>query len=249
MNLTSSISKSCRCGDKVAGSTPVTLSVKHREMNVIQRLSFGAMLLGAVTVLAQSPSNPDNTSAQAAQAQESTAEIPTVSPTVAPIEPPSLIPPNSLPGPDAASLPQTPPAPELQQLIDLFKKSSLGKTADEHRLHVQMAELETRIRNDEDLHKLKLSAYAAATDLERRHRFRAYYELYYRKLRARAESPELRDYLAAQAAGHELVLLQPRVRHETDEPEAARLALARAGTAAAPLASPAQAKVNDVFHP
>ncbi|MBA3831183.1 MAG: hypothetical protein H0X34_04690 [Chthoniobacterales bacterium] len=218
-------------------------------MNVIQRLTFCAMLVGTVTAWAQAPTNPDNTSAQAARAQEATAEIPAASPTIAPIEPPSLIPPNSLPGPDAASLPLAPAAPELQQLLDLFKKSSLGKTADEHRLHIQMAELETHIRNDEDLHQLKRSAQGGGTDLERRHWLRAYYELYYRKLRARAETPELRDYLAAQAASHELTLLQPRVRHNTDEAEAAKLALARGGTAAAPLATPSQAKVNNVFHP
>ena len=219
------------------------------KINVIQRLSFGAMLLVCMPAWAQSPANPDNTSAQSAQAQESTAEIPPASPTIAPIEPPSLIPPNSLPGPDAASLPQIPATPELQLLNSLFKQSSLGKAADEHRLHVQMAELETHIRNDEDLHKLKRSAFDAGTDLERRHRLRVYYDLYFRKLRGRAAPPELRDYVAAQAASHELTLLQPRVRHETDEAEAAKLAQARSGTTAAPLHTPAQAKVSDVLHP
>ncbi len=207
------------------------------------------MLLVAVAAWAQSPASPDNTSAQAAKAQEATTEIPAASPSVAPIEPPSLIPPNSLPGPDAGSLPQIPAAPELQLLNSLFKQSSLGKAADEHRLHVQLAELETLTRNEEDLHELKRFAFAARTDLKRRHRLRAYYEMYYRKLRTHAATPELRDYVDAQAASHELILLQPRVRHQSDEAEAARLAQAKAGASAAPLPTPAQAKVNNVFRP
>jgi hypothetical protein len=109
--------------------------------------------------------------------------------------------------------------------------------------------LETQIRNDEDLHQLERAALQARTDLERRRGLRAYYQLYYRKLRDRAATPELRDYLTAQAARHELTLLQPRVRHEADEAEAARLALGKAETEAIPLPTPVQAKVNNIYRP
>lgn len=212
---------------------------------------LGAMLLftSAAAVSAQIPVSPDNTNAQAVRAEQSTADLPHPSPTIAPIEPPSLIPPNTLPGPGAAALPQIPSAPELDQLNALFRQTSLGKAADEHRLHVQMAELEVQIRNDRDLHQLRHSADEARTDLERRHRFRTYYEHYFGKLLARAQAPELKDYLKAQEAAHELVLLQPRVRHETDEAEASTLAQARAGASVAPLATPTQAKVNNIFRP
>ena len=79
--------------------------------------------------------------------------------------------------------------------------------------------------------------------IDRRHRLKAYYELYYNKLRARATTPELIAYLKLQAAAHESILLQPRVRHETDEAKGATPA-----TSTAPLRRPAQAKVNNIFH-
>ena len=43
-------------------------------------------------------------------------------------------------------------------LNDYFKQTSLGKVADEYRLHLQMAALETHIRNDTDLHEARASA-------------------------------------------------------------------------------------------
>ncbi len=198
---------------------------------------------------AQSTTNPDNTSAQAAAALNATSTAAAPSPSVTEsIEPPSLIPPNILPAP--GSLPAVPNAPELQQLTTLFKQSSLGKVGDEHRLHLQMAELEVQIRNDQDLHDLRAAADRAPTDLIRRHRLRAYYERYYGKLRALAATPELKSYLTAQEASHELALLQPRVRHETDEAEVAAL-VAKAGgaatTAAAP--TPVQARASAAQRP
>jgi hypothetical protein len=174
--------------------------------------------------------------------------LPAASPSpTAPIEPPSLIPPNLLPAPGA--LPKMPAAPELQQLNDLFKQSSLGKLADEHRLHLQMVALETRIRNDAGLHALRADADAAKTDLERRHRLKIYYEAYYGKLRQMATTPDLQGYLIAQKDTHEIGLLQPRVRHQTDEAVAAALAKEAAAQAAIaptakPLPTPVQARAN-----
>jgi hypothetical protein len=202
----------------------------------------------AGTARAQSSPSPDNSSAQGANAQmaASTAS-PSPSATVA-IEPPTLIPPNILPAPN--SLPQIPAAQELQQLNAFFKTTSLGKVADEHRLHLQMATLETRIRNDEDLHALKASASKAPTDLERRHWLKSYYELYFKKLRALATTPDLKAYLDAHEAAHKMSLLQPRVRHESDEAETAALAQASAGaTAAKSLPTPVQARASDAVHP
>ena len=139
-----------------------------------------------------------------------------------PIQPPSLIPPNILPALD--SLPKIPAVQELRQLNEFFKKTSLGKVADEHRLHLQMVELEMWIRNDEDLHALQATAFKAPTDLERRRWLKSYYELYFKKLRALATTPDLKAYLDAQEAYRKLSLLQPRVRHESDEAEAVELA-------------------------
>ncbi len=221
------------------------------NLSVIPSLFLiGPIFLLSVSIsFGQESVAPDNTGAQAVRAEQSTVTAPPPAPTpsIVPVEPPSIIPPNILPGLGAAALPPIPAAPEIEKLNQLFQRSSLGKAADEHRLHVQSAALETQIRNDADLHELKRVALAAATDLERRQRFRTYYERYYGKLQARADSPELKAYLKAQEAAHELTLLQPRVRHASDEAEAARLAIARRGTLAIPLSTPVQAKVNDVF--
>ncbi len=201
-------------------------------------------LSGAVR--AQSSPSPANPSVQAADAEAITpAAAPSPSATV-PVEPPSLIPPNILPAPE--TLPKIPDAPALELLNSYFKSTSLGKAADEHRLHLQMVALEARIRNDADLHALKASALRAPTDLERRHRLKAYYEQYYGKLRSLATTPDLKAYLDAQKAAHQLTLLQPRVRHESDEAEAAALAKASRGAALA-LPTPVQARAGAVVRP
>ncbi len=214
-------------------------------MNFPFRFCLPALSFFAVAAFAQSPA-PVDTSVQAANAETAaSAAAPSPSATV-PVEPPSLIPPNILPPP--LSLPKTPAAPEIEQLNSYFKSTSLGKKADEHRLHVQMVALETRIRNDADLHALKAAALRAPTDLERRHGLKEYYELYFAKLRAGASTPELKEYLAAQEATRKLTLLQPRVRHETDAAEAAALAKASRG-AVTSLPTPVQARAGETVRP
>jgi hypothetical protein len=217
-------------------------------MKFLPNIAAALMIATAGAARAQSSPSPDNTSAQAANAQlDASAAAPSPSAT-APVEPPSLIPPNILPAPN--SLPPIPSAPELELLNSFFKTTSLGKAADQYRLHLQMAALETRIRNDEDLHRLKASALKAPTDLERRHRLKTYYEHYFKKLRALVTTPDLKAYLQAQEASHEMSLLQPRVRHESDESEAAALAKASAGaTAAKALPTPVQARASEAQRP
>ena len=205
------------CGDTMPQSLKVFSAMKFLP-NLIFILTIA--LGGALR--AQSTPSPDNTSVQADNAQTATAAAEPVPSATVPVEPPSLIPPNILPAPD--TLPKIPAAPELEVLNSYFKSTSLGKAADEHRLHLQMVALEARIRNDADLHALKASALRVPTDLERRHRLKDYYEAYYGKLQSLATTPELKAYLKSQEAAHKLTLLQPRVRHETDEAEAAALA-------------------------
>jgi hypothetical protein len=232
---------------EVAGSNPVTPTPNPSTVKFLPHLLIILITAGASSARAQSSPSPDNTSAQAADAQMA-ASLAAPSPSAtAPVEPPSLIPPNILPAPNA--LPKMPGAPELEMLNSFFKNTSLGKAADEHRLHLQMVALETRIRNDEDLHALKASALRAPTDLERRDRLKAYYELYFRKLRALASTPDLKAYLAAEGAAHELRLLQPRVRHESDEKRAAELAAASAGKSATALPTPVQARASAAVRP
>jgi hypothetical protein len=175
-------------------------------------------------------SQPGNTSQQAAQTKTAAS---LASPSPSPTAPPSLIPPNILPAP--SSLPQPPIAADLAALNALFQKTSLGNLADERRFHVRTVALEDQIRNDPDLHALLADAKRAPTDLERRHRLKTYYHAYYNKLRALA-APDLKTYLDQKEATKEIALLQPHVRHQTDEAQATALAQnGHAGPTATPL--------------
>lgn len=234
---------------EVAGSNPVTPRLCERAdeitdtMKSLLAVGLALAIAAAAALYAQSPSpNSNNTPVQAANAQISAALAAPSPSATAPIEPPSLIPQNILPAPGA--LPKIPPGPDLEQLSKFFKQTSLGKAADEHRLEVQTAMLETQIRNDADLHAAKAAALRAPTDLERRHLLKHYYELYYGKLKVLADTPDLQAYIDAQKAAHQVVLLQPRVRHETDEPKATALNTAKAGASIAPVPTPVQAKAN-----
>ena len=217
-------------------------------MRFFRQLIAALAIVCATSAAAQSSPSPDNNPAPAAGAEIAAAQAaPSPSATVS-VEPPSLVPANILPGLGALPLPQIPAGPDLPTLNALFKQSSLGKAADEHRLHLQMSALEARIRNDEDLHELKASANKERTDLDRRHGLKAYYQLYFKKLRALAATPELQDYLRAQEASYEASLLQPRVRHETDEAEAAALSQIAGGkNAATALPTPIQARASDAL--
>ena len=115
-------------------------------------------------------------------------------------------------------------------------------------MHLQMSALEVHIRNDADLHEARAFADRAHTDLERRHRFKTYYQLYFKKLIALASTPELQAYLRAREASQESSLLQPRVRHNPDEAEAAALAkIAGDAVTATALPTPVQARAGDAL--
>ena len=58
-----------------------------------------------------------------------------------------------------------PRIPAIEELDKAFKQSSLGKAADEARLHAQWRELSNRIINDRDLVEARANADRAKTDL------------------------------------------------------------------------------------
>jgi hypothetical protein len=221
----------------------------REQMKIFRQLVAVAVIVIAISAGGQSPA-PDFAQTPAPAASQNVTSVdatPSPSATVS-VEPPSLVPPNILPGPGGGGLPQIPAGPDLQKLNEVFKQTTLGKVADEYRLHLQMAALEAKIRNDTDLHEARASADRAPTDLERRHRFKAYYKLYYKKLIALASTPELQAYLRAHQAAQESSLLQPRVRHNPDETEAAALAkIAGDANNATKLPTPIQARANDAI--
>ena len=125
--------------------------------------------------------------------------------------------------PQEAATPQISPAPPpsettapripaIDELDQAFKQSSLGKAADEARLHVQWRELSNRFINDPDLVEARAHAGRAKTDLEKRHRLRAYYTMFYDRMRAQAGSPELKNYIDTHKAQYLALLAQNRVR-------------------------------------
>ena len=85
------------------------------------------------------------------------------------------------------------------------------------------------------------------TDLERRHRLRTYYEAYYKKLGNLTTDPQLKDHIKSVEIAWIASLLQPKVRHETDEP--ALKALAKSNSSATVIAAPTpvQAKTNQIL--
>ncbi len=112
--------------------------------------------------------------------------------------------------------PNGPNVPELSQLDETFKQTSLGKEGDERRLHIEWRHLENRVVNDPEVRAAKATAQAARTDLEKRNLLREYYNVYYQRMSALASSPEMKLALQALETSHVAYTSQPRVRHETD---------------------------------
>lgn len=108
--------------------------------------------------------------------------------------------------------PNGPELPELKQLDDSFKPKSLGKDADTLQVHALWRQLKNRTVNDPNVQAAKKYAQAARTDLEKRNRLRAYYEIYYQRMSALATTPELKIALQGLKDAHQIVLSQPKVR-------------------------------------
>ena len=119
--------------------------------------------------------------------------------------------------PSVSSSPTQPegPAPRIPALDELdqaFKQSSLGKTADEARMHAQWRELSNRIINDPDLVAARSKADKMKTDLAKRQQLRLYYTMFYDRMRAQAASPELKNYIDTRKIQHLGLTAQNRVR-------------------------------------
>ena len=106
-----------------------------------------------------------------------------------------------------------PDVPELSQLDEAFKKqTSLGKEADQRRLHIEWRKLKNQVVNDPSIRAAKAFALAARTDLEKRNRLRNYYNLYYDRMSALASSAEMKLALQALKTAYFKSIDQPRVR-------------------------------------
>ena len=174
----------------------MTANSAHPPSNMIAKffLVAASMLMMATSVFAQ------------AAVSNSTNPQETATPQISPTPPQSE-------GP-------APRIPAIEELDQAFKQSSLGKAADEARLHAQWRELSNRFINDRDLVEARAHAGRAKTDLEKRHRLRAYYSMFYDRMRAQASSPELKNYIDTHKAQHLALLAQNRVRPSPAPPTA-----------------------------
>jgi hypothetical protein len=129
------------------------------------------------------------------------------------VEPPSLVPDSSSTThrhPAFPALAKT--APALTELDAAFQKSPLAKEAEEQRLHLEWRQLQNRTAQDPEVVAAKAATTATKTDLEKRARLRAYYDIYYAHMQALASSPEIKNYLNGQKTAVLNSMAQPRVR-------------------------------------
>ncbi len=108
--------------------------------------------------------------------------------------------------------PSTPQLPDLSRLDEAFKRTSIGKAADENRQRIEIRGLQNRIAGDPDIVAAKKDAESARTDLEKRERLRSYYQISYSRMRRAASSEGTRKALDEEEAAHLKLLDQPRVR-------------------------------------
>jgi hypothetical protein len=114
------------------------------------------------------------------------------------------------------SITAEPTIPERAQIDEIFKQTSLGKEADERRLHIEWRQLANRVVNDPDVVAAKKAADRAHTDLEKRQRLRAYYDLYYGRMRTLASTSEMKAALEQLRLAHVSATSQHRVRAVED---------------------------------
>jgi hypothetical protein len=130
------------------------------------------------------------------------------------VDPPKLV-------PDASdSTPARPAIPSakarttlpLSELDAAFQKSPLAQAAEQQRLHLEWRELQNRVANDPEVVAAKEAATRTKTDLQKREKLRAYYNVFYAHMQALASTPEVKKYLSDQKGAALAGLAQPRVR-------------------------------------
>jgi len=114
--------------------------------------------------------------------------------------------------------PNGPDVPELSQLDEAFKKTSLGKKADEQQLHIEWRRLKNQVVRDPSVRAAEAATHTAHTDLEKRKRLREYYDVYYARMAALASTAQIKVALQALKGTHINQTSQPRVR-PTPTPE------------------------------
>lgn len=106
--------------------------------------------------------------------------------------------------------------PDISQIDEIFKQTSLGKQADEQRLHLEWRKLANEVANDPQVIAAKAATDGLRTDFEKRQQLRAYYNLYYEHMKAKATSADMKLAIDRLKQSHLSQTAQPRVRPKTD---------------------------------
>jgi hypothetical protein len=114
--------------------------------------------------------------------------------------------------PKPAPSPELPDLPELSQLDEAFKQTSLGTKADQFRMHAEWRRLRNRVANDPEIVAAKKAADGARTDFEKRERLRRYYNLYYARMAALTDRADIKAGLENMKEQHLGLADQNRVR-------------------------------------
>jgi hypothetical protein len=160
--------------------------------------------LGTTSLYAQEPPLPAATATPAANpSARPELNIPDI-----PIEiEPSPLVPNSSPAPKKT-------VPSISELDSVFGHSPLGQAVEEQRLHLEWRKLQNRASQESEVLAAKKAIAAGRTDVERRELTRAYYKLFYGRMVALADKPDVKAYLEQKKKESLNSLAQPHVRPE-----------------------------------
>jgi hypothetical protein len=174
-------------------------------------LSIILFAVGAASLAAQEPPLPAATGTPApSPAARPQLNIPDIPMTV---EPSPLV-------PNTSATPKK-NVPSISELDSAFQHSSLGQAVEEQRLHLEWRKLKNRVSLDPEVLAAKKAIDSARTDLDKRNRMRAYYKLYYARMHALAEAPDVKGYVEQKKNEILSGLAQPHVRPEpTPRPSA-----------------------------
>jgi hypothetical protein len=182
----------------------VMVHIESDFIGMKPRLLVILFALNAPFLVAQEPPLPEATATPApnpsARPELNIPDIPME------VEPSPLVP-NSSPTPKKT-------VPSISELDSAFSNSSLGKAVEEQRLHLEWRKLKNRVSQDAELLAAKKAIASGRTDVEKRELMRSYYKLYYARMVALADKPELKAYLEQKKTEIIAGLAQPHVRPE-----------------------------------
>jgi len=121
-----------------------------------------------------------------------------------PVEPAPLVP-NTAPGPKKS-------VPSITELDSAFGQSSLGAVVEQQRLQLEWRKLKNRAAQESEVIAAKNAISTGRTDVEKRELRRAYYKLYYGRMQAMADKPEVKAFVAQRKNEILDSLEQPHVR-------------------------------------